>query len=374
MPGSRIRSRRLGALRDRLLRDERFRRLAMRWPGLRTIARRRARHVFDLCAGFVYSQVLSAAVELGLFDALAEGPKSREALATAVGLAPDPLERLLGAAIALELVERRTGDVYGLGPIGAAIAGQPAVTAMIRHHARLYADLADPAALLRGERARSSTAQFWPYAGSEDPRGLAPERVAEYSRLMAATQPLIADQVLAAHRFAQHRSLLDVGGGEGAFLLAAAADAPALELGLFDLPSVAERAARRLEEVGRTRRCRIHSGDFFRDPLPTGYEAISLIRILHDHDEERVRTLLANVRAALAPGGTLIVAEPLAGTAGAEPVGDAYFAFYLLAMGSGRARSREALSRLVREAGFGDVRFPRTALPLQTSVLVARAR
>lgn len=374
MPTSRIRSSRLGAWRDRIVVSPRFQRAAARWPGLRSIARRRARRVFDLCAGFVYSQVVAAAIELDLFGLLAGGPKSEDELARALGLDADALRRILRATVSLELVERRTGDVYGLGPLGAAIVGQPAVVAMIRHHARLYADLADPVALLRRTPADQATAAFWPYATCEDPRTLSPERVADYSRLMAATQPLIAEQVLAAHRIDRHRSLLDVGGGEGAFLRAVAAHAPRIELGLFDLPSVAERARQAFAASGIEARCRVHGGDFFRDPLPRGYDAISFVRILHDHDDERVRGLLANARSALEPGGTLIVAEPLSGTAGAEPVGDAYFAFYLLAMGSGRARTRAELTALLEEAGFGSVRLRPTHLPLQTSVLVARAR
>jgi demethylspheroidene O-methyltransferase len=252
------------------------------------------------------------------------------------------------------------------------------VIEMIRHHAKLYVDLGDPVGLLRGEHARAETASFWPYADrTQAPQALDAERVADYSRLMSATQPLIAEQVLTAHRFDRHRALLDVGGGEGTFVLAAARHAPALELGLFDLPAVAERAEQRLAASptnGSANRFRVHGGDFFRDPLPRGYDAISLIRILHDHDDDRVRILLANVRATLPSGGTLIVAEPLSGTAGAEPVGDAYFAFYLLAMGSGRARTRAELTALLEEAGFERVRLERTGLPLQTSVLVARAR
>ena len=60
--------------RDRLLASRRFQRWAAAFPLTRPIARRRARALFDLCAGFVYSQVLFACVRLKLFDALAAGP------------------------------------------------------------------------------------------------------------------------------------------------------------------------------------------------------------------------------------------------------------------------------------------------------------
>jgi hypothetical protein len=65
-------------------------------------------------------------------------------------------------------------------------------------------------------------------------------------------------------------------------------------------------------------------------------------------------------RTALAPGGTLLLAEPMAGTPGAEAMADAYFGFYLLAMGRGRARRVESLFDLLRQAGFRHARlFPR---------------
>jgi demethylspheroidene O-methyltransferase len=62
----------------------------------------------------------------------------------------------------------------------------------------------------------------------------------------------------------------------------------------------------------------------------------------------------------------------MAGTPGAEAMADAYFGFYLLAMGKGRARRSERLFALLREAGFTDLARLPTATPLLTSVIRAR--
>jgi demethylspheroidene O-methyltransferase len=67
----------------------------------------------------------------------------------------------------------------------------------------------------------------------------------------------------------------------------------------------------------------------------------------------------------------VLIAEPMARTGGAEPMGEAYFGFYLLAMGSGRPRSPDELRRMLTEAGFVSVRSLRTRQPLQTGALVA---
>ncbi len=86
------------------------------------------------------------------------------------GLEVGAATRLLDAAVALELLERRGAGRYGLGELGAALRGNPGVTAMIEHHELLYADLADPVALLRQRPGATQLAQYWPYATAAEPR------------------------------------------------------------------------------------------------------------------------------------------------------------------------------------------------------------
>ncbi len=364
---------RLLAVRDRLLRDPRFLRWAVRLPFTRIVARRQARALFDLCAGFVYSQVLRACVDLRLFEHLADGPQSLDTLARRLSLPGDAARTLLEAATALGLVEGRRGDRYGLGSLGAALLGNPGALAMIAHHSLLYADLADPVALLRGESRSHRLADYWAYAGRDGPAALDPADVAPYSALMSASQAMIAAQVLDAYPFRRHRCLLDVGGGEGAFLIAAARRVPGLDLMLFDLPAVADRARRRIAESGLEGRAKAYGGDFHKDALPMGADIATLVRVIHDHDDAEALAILRAVRRALPAGGTLLLAEPMAGTRGAEPIGHAYFGFYLLAMGRGRPRRGAELTALLRAAGFGKIRAYPTAMPMLTGVLVAEA-
>ena len=356
--------------RDAVVGSPRFRAWAARFPLTRPVARRRTRALFDLCAGAVYAQVLYACVQLDLFERLAKGGRTAAELAPLLDLAPDRALRLLDAAVSLRLLARRGGR-YGLGPLGAAMIDNPAVTAMVRHGALLYADLADPIALLRGRSGTTGLAAYWPYAGTDRPERLTRSEVSAYSELMAASQPLVASQVLDAYDLRRHRHLLDVGGGDGVFLAEAARRAPELQLTLFDLPAVAARAEERLAAAGLAGRARAVGGDMKTVTLPAGADVITLIRVIHDHDDEGAATILRAVHRALPPGGTLLLGEPMAGTPGAEPVGDAYFAFYLLALGSGQARSPAQLATMLRAAGFKHVSPRPTTVPLLASLLVA---
>ena len=365
-------SEQLRAVRDRWLSNPVFRRRAAAFPLTRPIARRRARELFDLCAGFVYSQVLLACTRLGLFDILAEGPQTAEELARRTSLPEEAARQLLRAASSLRLVARRSGDRFGLGDLGAAMVGNTAVAAMVEHHSLLYADLQDPVALLRGEHKDTNLSRYWPYAGSELPARLKVESVAGYTALMSASQPLVAEEVLDAYPMERHRCLLDVGGGDGTFIAAAAERAPDLRLLLFDLPAVADRARLRFATAGLAQRAEAIGGDFLSDRLPRGADIASLVRVIHDHDDGRALTILRAVRRALPPDGTLLLAEPMAGTPGAEPMGEAYFGFYLLAMGRGQPRSFKELTALLAQAGFGGIRLLPNRMPLQTRLVVAR--
>jgi demethylspheroidene O-methyltransferase len=347
-----------------------FRRWAARFLLTRPHARAETRALFDICAGFVYAQILKASLELRLFDILLEGPANAETLAPRLRLTVDATTRLLDAAVALHLAKRRRHGGYALTARGAALVGNEAIAAMVAHHAMFYADLADPVALLRGTR-NTELSRYWAYARSETPADVLPAQIAEYTSLMAASQPLVADEILDAYKVGRHRCLLDVGGGEGVFLAAAARRAPALRLMLFDLPPVAERAAARFASSGLQPRAKAIGGSFLHDKLPAGADLISLVRVVHDHDDDAVMHLFRAVHTALPRNGTLLLAEPMAGTRGAERMGDAYFGFYLLAMGSGRPRTAETLMDMLRACGFGRVRQMPTHTPLLTSVLVA---
>jgi demethylspheroidene O-methyltransferase len=349
------------AWRDRLLADPRFHAFAARFPLTRGVAKREAKALFDICAGFVSALVLGACVELDLFEVLAGGPMEERVLAARVGAPAAGFGALVSAAVSLRLLAR-AGERVRLGQLGAALRGNPGVAAMIKHHRLFYEDLRDPVALVRGETA-PMLAKFWPYDGQAGD-------FAGYSALMAATQPMIAAEIFGAHDFSRQKCILDVCGGDGSFLVRAAARAPGARLILFDLPEVAARAEAKFAAAGLAGRARAVGGDVSRDALPAGADLVTLIRVLHDNSDARAAGILAAARAALAPGGKILVAEPLSGTAGAQTVG-AYFSMYLLAMRSGRPRCAAELRGLLEAAGFRRIRELRTRQPLLASVVTA---
>jgi demethylspheroidene O-methyltransferase len=346
------------AWRNRRLADPAFQAWAARFPATRWIVRRDATRLFDRVAGFVYSQTILACVETDLLETLRTGPAAVEDFARSAGLPDKGALRLLKAASSLGLAEPVSGGRFALGAQGAALLGNPGIAAMVRHHRLLYRDLADPVSVLRS--GRGDLARYWDYDSPDA------EASAAYSQLMGVSQPLVAAQIVGAYDFGRHTHLLDVGGGEGVFVRAVGVRWPKLRLSLFDLPHVADRT-RALLDASVT----VTGGSFADDPLPKGADIISLVRILHDHDDEKAAALLRSVCNALPDGGALVVAEPMAETRGAEAMGEAYFGFYLAAMGSGRPRTPAEIGEMTLRAGFARWRVVPTDLPLIALMIVA---
>ncbi len=357
----------LAAWRNRVVSAPRFQAWAAAFPLTRRLVRRDGERLFDLMAGFTYSQVLMASVELGLLNALADGPLAADELAARSGMAPERIAVLCQAAAALGLLDRTGAGAYRLGRLGAEIVAVPGLTALIRHHRMLYADLADPVGLLRGT-AEPSLASFWPYVLGG---AVSPAEAEAYSELMAATQALVAEEVLRSISFKSARHLMDVGGGTGAFLIAAARRQPRLRLTLVDLPAVVAAARPRIAAAGLEARIDLSPTDFRTDALPEGADTISLVRVLYDHPDAVVAALLARVVAALPPGGRIVVAEPMAGGAHPDRFADAYFALYTLAMRTGRVRSPAEIARLLGEAGFRGAAPVPTLRPFITQIVTA---
>ena len=181
-----------------------------------------------------------------------------------------------------------------------------------------------------------------------------PEIAGFYNDAMAAGAAERAAAVVAAYNFSGGGTVVDVGGGHGALLAAILSAHPAARGILFERESVAVGARARIAAAGLDARCAVMAGDFFQS-VPGGGGVYLLSHIIHNWDDQRSGTILANCRAAMSPRAKLVVLEQVLPEQ-VEPSPAALRAsmadLHMLAITGGRERTADEYRQLFAAAGF----------------------
>jgi orsellinic acid C2-O-methyltransferase len=187
-----------------------------------------------------------------------------------------------------------------------------------------------------------------------------------------ANTEAFAPQVTNAFDFSQCRTVVDIGGGNGALIAGILSANPHLRGVVFDLEQGLAGAREYLQRRGVGDRCTTVPGDFFKS-VPPGSDCYLLRFILHDWDDSHAAQILATVRRAMAPGSRLLVIDYLL-PAVADASQDSRLALSvdinMFVMFGGRERTEVEMRSMLGAAGFEVERIAPTS---PTRTLVARA-
>jgi acetylserotonin N-methyltransferase len=314
-----------------------------------------------------------AAVSLGIFDRLHQGPASAEVLAQELALHTGALERLLNGCAALGLIQKENGR-YANQPVAEhyLCSGSPdTLSGYIRYSDRalfpMWSNLADAV--------REGTPRWKQTMGVEGAifSGFYRDEAAmrDFLRGMHGFGMLTSPAVVAAFDLSRFRRMVDLGGGTGHLAIAACRRYPQLHAVVFDLPRVTAMARETIAQTGVADRIVTHDGDFFSDELPAA-DLYSAGRILHDWDDEKVALLLRAAIQRLPHGGALLVAEKLLNEDGVGPLAANMQSLNMLVVTEGRERRLGEYARLLTDAGFADVEGKRTGVALDAILAVKR--
>jgi SAM-dependent methyltransferase len=305
----------------------------------------------DLAAGrrgAEWSLVAATAHELGLVEALAEGPAPVATLAGRLDLSPRGARILLGALEELGLVRSDPEGVRltGIGRARLVDRDTPdfegdALRFWLQSLRRWTEGL--PEAVRTGA----------PQVG---PGGRSPEGLAAFMAAMANKDPELVDAAVDAclERAPGARTVLDLGGGPGTFSRAFARRG--LQVVLFDQVEVIEHV-RGAYGLGGEPRIELRAGDFL-DLFPEGeFDIVFIGNITHIYDAVTDARLLAEAAGVLRPGGLLAILDFVRG----ESPFAALFAVTMLlnSRHGGDTYDRATYETWLAEAGLGDVRLLR---------------
>ncbi|XP_038304844.1 acetylserotonin O-methyltransferase isoform X1 [Canis lupus familiaris] len=364
--------------------------------------------------GFMVSQVLFAACELGVFDLLAEAPEPLGAAAVAarLGTSSHGTELLLDTCVSLKLlqVETKTGKALyqntELSSTYLVRASPKCQGNMLRYLARTtYLCWGHLTQAVRDGRNQyleafgvPSDQLFSAIYRSEDER-------LQFMRGLQDVWSVSGRPVLGAFDLSPFPLICDVGdsairgllddlvavntcwgarrshfpsachlpcafpGCSGALAKECTSLYPACRVAVFDTPEVVQTAEKHFSfpEAARISFC---AGDFFKDPLPEA-DLYILARVLHDWTDERCSRLLARIHGACKPGGGVLVIESLLAADGRGPLTAQLYSLNMLVQTEGRERTPAQYRALLAAAGFRHVQCRRTG-GLYDAILATR--
>jgi len=301
-----------------------------------------------LIAGYTIPAGIYVAAKLGIADLLAGGPKSSQELAEAADVHAPTLYRVLRMLASAGVFVERDDGRFALTPLAALLrSGVPcslreqALLLGTPEHFRAWGEL-----LYCVQTGQPAFHHIYGKGDMEDPETSAPM----HALLTARTVQEEAPAILAAYDFSGIGTIVDVGGGQGAFIGAVLNAYPAMRGTLFDLPHVVAGAGEVLASYGVGDRCALVAGEFFQ-AVPAGGDAYVLKKVIHDWDDERGFRILKRCREVMEAGSKLLLMEAI--------MPSTHPSFWLartdvqmLVMAGGKERTAEEYAALLGQSGF----------------------
>jgi hypothetical protein len=311
-------------------------------------------------ADYIVPFGIRAVCTLGVADHLVDGPLPVNDLAKRCGADPAALVRVLRALAGRGIFTESEPNVFALTPVAQPLRSDHPVS-LRDAYPFLVGDIQAWAHFDYTLRTGASCFEHVHGMGYWDYMAQHPEESRRFDGSQAAGTRMEVRTLLSAYDdWAGMTTVVDLGGGNGAFLAGLLSRYRHLRGTLFDQPHVVVNAPEVLREAALTDRCQVVGGSFF-DGVPPGADVYLLKRVLWSWGGERAHELLGRVREAMREDSRLLVHEPVVYPGDSDEVGRVYD-LILLAMGGGCARTEEELTALVEGAGLRIARVIRTPM------------
>ena len=321
--------------------------------------------IFNAINSFQLTEAMKAALDLGIFTAIAEGATDAASIAHDVN-ASERGVRILCDYLTVKGFLNKFNGTYGLEQDSAiflnrnspAYVGSVANFMASDHHREAHRNIAN--AVRRGGCAVNDP--FEP----NDPIWV------NFARHMTPMMRMSSENLAAAlTKEAPVHKVLDIAAGHGLFGIAVARHNPEAQIYAVDWPKVLEVATENAQQTGVADRHYLIPGSAFDTPFGEGYDVALITNFLHHFDRDTCITFLRNVYASLAPGGRAAVLEFVPNPDRVTPPTPAAFSLIMLASTpSGDAYTFAELASMAQAAGFSRV-IPSDAPVMPEQLVIA---
>ena len=302
--------------------------------------------IVDLAIGYIPAGALAAAAKLKIADKLEAGPKSLDALASETGVHAQSLHRVLRMLAMYGIFKEDEQGRFSQTPESELLRTSLPYTL---HHAALmitqdifWKPVGQLDTVVRtGENGMVPIfgAPFFDYLETNKDAG------AIFHRGMSSLSDLENGPIAGAFDWTPFKTIVDIGGGHGGFLIEALKLAPNAKGINYDAAHVLK-GARVNEQAGQWT---CVEGDFFKN-VPAG-DAYVLKRILHDWTDDVCVTILSNIRKSMNPDGRVVVVDCVI-PPGNDPHGGKVLDVLMMSALPGFERTEKEFATLFQRAGL----------------------
>jgi hypothetical protein len=284
------------------------------------------------------TRVLGIVADLGVAQALAEGPRPVEDVAREVGANADSLQRFLRALASDGVFAEVEPGVFRNTDASELLTSEGWGDFAHLFGSVWYRAVADLEAET-GEATfpRTFGTDFWEWFADR------PEERASFDRAMTEGKDRRVER-LSGIEWRGDETVVDVGGGNGSLLVELVRRRPSVRGIVFDLPET-NRDEAELARQG----CEFIAGSFF-ERVPRG-DAYILGTVLHDWDDERATAILRTIREAAPPGARVLILDSVI-QPGNDPQGSKWLDLLMLVIAGGRERTEPEWRALIEGSGL----------------------
>jgi hypothetical protein len=257
--------------------------------------------LLEIGVGFQRSKTLFALVELKIPTLLKDQPLALDDLAEKTKIHPLALDRLLNAAVALELLQKRDDETFANSETAARYLVEDTDN-YLGEQFLFYQENSYPNWQKLTEKLREWQPGINDRQESDDEDQEAETLFPQHNLAL-----LVGKQLARSFDFSRYENLLDVGGGTGAMSLGICAVHRDLHTTVWDLPAVLKKTARFVGESDLSDRVKTESGNFKEDRLPAGFDCVLLANLLSVASEETNREFFKRIYDSLPTGGAVVI-------------------------------------------------------------------
>ena len=322
--------------------------------------------IAGLAGGHAEARAIQVALKLGIFERLNAGALAADRLASAIGCEPRATTILANALAALGLLHNNDGRFE---------LDQSSRRFLVESSPEYLGGMILFDAALWDEWGRlEDTIRSGAPARTPDMFQSSPEATARFIRAMDSLVRARGDDRWTAEHLdlSSARTVADLGGGPGTYLVEFIRRFPNLRGAIWDLPATLEVARRILSDRAPAALARIdlRAVDYLAGELPGPVDAIFMSNIIHSENEPVNEALMAKCFRALAPGGLIAIKDHIMNRELTEPAAGAVFSLYLLLTTRGRDYSFDETAGWLAGAGFAEIRMTTLPSPPFTSSIV----